>query len=127
MQKLRTGVVSLALGALAMLGVTPAAAAGQHPIKTALESVGITKQELRDARARGITLAALAAEQGVSTADLIAAVVAPRYAAIDAAATAAAAAGRPWRDGKVATKKSKELAKVTAHVNVALKQRAANP
>lgn len=58
MKKLRIAIASLALGALVVVGVSPVSAAGQR--KTALESVGITKVELADARARGITLAALA-------------------------------------------------------------------
>ena len=74
MNKVRTAIASLALGALMVVGVSPVAAAGKQ--KTALETVGITKAELADARTRGITLAALAAEQGVSTTALIAALVA---------------------------------------------------
>ena len=41
MNKVRTAIASLALGALMVVGVSPAAAAGQQ--KTALETVGITK------------------------------------------------------------------------------------
>jgi len=124
-KKLRIAIASLALGALVVVGVSPVSAAGQR--KTALESVGITKVELADARARGITLAALAEEQGVSSSALISALVAPRYAAIDAAAAAASAAGTPWKANAVTHKKAKVLAKVTAHINVALQLKAANP
>ena len=125
MNKVRTAIASLALGALMVVGVSPVAAAGKQ--KMALETVGITKAELADARTRGITLAALAAEQGVSTTALIAALVAPRYAAIDAAAAAASAAGTPWKKNAVANKKAKVLAKVTARIYVALQPKVTTP
>lgn len=125
MKKVRTAIMSLALGALVAVGVSPVSAAGQQ--KTALETVGITKAELAAARTRGITLAALAAEQGVSTSALIAALVAPRYAAIDAAAAAASAAGTPWKKNAVAHKKAKVLAKVTARIYVALQPKVSTP
>ncbi|MFZ9218881.1 MAG: hypothetical protein ACO26K_04455 [Candidatus Limnocylindrus sp.] len=125
MNKVQMAVASAALGALMVVGVSPAAAAGHY--KTALEAIGITRLELKDARSRGITLAALASEQGISEAALIAALVAPRYAAIEAAADAATAAGTPWKVNAVANKKAKVLAKVTAHINVALQPKVTTP
>lgn len=130
MKRQRLGLAGLALAAILAIGVAPAFAVGApQPLHTLLAPLGISKAEIKDARTRGITLAALATEQSVSREALIDALVAPRYARIDATAAAKASAGAPLSEAQIARRKAKALALVNARVDrpLALKTTAPTP
>jgi S-methylmethionine-dependent homocysteine/selenocysteine methylase len=126
----RLGLAGLALAAFLTAGAVPVLAAGApQPLHTLLAPLGISKAEIKDARTRGITLATLATEQSVSREALIDALVAPRYARIDATAAAKASAGAPLSEAQIAKRKAKALALVSARVDrpLALKTAAPTP
>ena len=113
----RLGLTALVLAALLAMSAAPVLAAPTQPLHVRLAPLGISKAELKEARMRGISLAALATEQSVTREALVETLVARHYARIDATVAAKAAAGAPLSEPQVAKRKARWLAIVEARVD----------